>query len=384
MADGEDVAEMDREKAYDAYRQMAEESSDIVLLHRPDGSVSFASPALERVIKRSAPEIEGGKFLSFVHPEDVGEAAKVVAVPLPGQTLNVTYRMLHGDGHYVWLEASARGVYDNETGQLKNIISVTRDVTERTKHERAIRAAQERAEAASKAKSRFLANMSHELRTPLNAVIGFTDLMRQRTFGPLGNARYEEYATLIYDSGQLLLDLISDMLDMAKIEAGKLELNFERVDVGGTIEDCARMLRDRAEDNGLEFGVALPEERVFLIADKRAVKQVLLNLLSNAIKFTPAGGHVGVSVRAGDGSATVTVRDTGIGIPAEDLPRLGNPFEQVNSDPMLAKAGSGLGLALVRALVEKHGGVLKIESEEGVGTTVRVTFPLVAGHRQVA
>ena len=331
MADG--VAEVDREKAYNAYRQMAEESSDIVILHNPDGSVAFASPALQRVIARSAPEIECGKFLAFVHPDDVDNAAKVVAVPLPGQTLNVTYRMLHGDGHYIWLEASTRGIYDQQTGALKNIVSVTRDVTERTKHEMAIRAEQERAEAASKAKSRFLANMSHELRTPLNAVIGFTDLMRQRTFGPLGNARYEEYATLIYDSGQLLLDLISDMLDMAKIEAGKLELNFERVDVGGTVEDCVRMLRDRAENNGLELDQSLPEEPIFLIADKRAVKQVLLNLMTNAIKFTPAGGHVGVSVRTRDGYATVTVRDTGIGIPAEVLPRLGNPFEQVNSDP---------------------------------------------------
>ncbi len=271
-----------------------------------------------------------------------------------------------------------------QTGKYLNLISVSRDVTERVTRELEIKAAQERAESANKAKSRFLANMSHELRTPLNAVIGFTDLMRQRTFGPLGNERYEEYATLIYDSGQLLLDLISDMLDMAKIEAGKLELNFERVDLNGTVEDCVRLLRDRAEDNGLELTCSLHEEPVFLVADKRAVKQVLLNLLTNAIKFTPAGGHVGVSVRYGDGLATITVRDTGIGIPASDLPRLGNPFEQVNGDPMLAKTGSGLGLALVRSLMEKHGGALNIASEEGVGTTVRVTFPLVAGKRAAA
>ncbi|MBU6299712.1 MAG: HAMP domain-containing histidine kinase, partial [Alphaproteobacteria bacterium] len=233
-------------------------------------------------------------------------------------------------------------------------------------------------------KSRFLANMSHELRTPLNAVIGFTDLMRQRTFGPLGNERYEEYATLIYDSGQLLLDLISDMLDMAKIEAGKLELNYERVDISGIVDDCVRMLRDRAENNGLELALALPDEPLFLIADKRAVKQVLLNLLTNAIKFTPAGGNVDVSVRNGGGLVTVTVRDTGIGIPAEDIPRLGNPFEQVNGDPMLAKGGSGLGLALVRSLMEKHGGNFAIESEEGIGTEVRVVFPLIAGKRATA
>ena len=166
--------------------------------------------------------------------------------PCPARRLTATYRTLHGDGHYVWIETATRGIYDKETGAFTNLISVSRDVTQRMNHELEVKAAQERAESANKAKSRFLANMSHELRTPLNAVIGFTDLMRKRTFGPLGSERYEEYATLIYDSGQLLLDLISDMLDMAKIEAGKLELNFERVDINGTVEDCVRMLRDRA------------------------------------------------------------------------------------------------------------------------------------------
>ena len=374
----------DCRKAYHAYRLMAEEASDIVILHEPDGRVLYASSALERVLKRTAADIEQHRFLDLIHPDDVQEASKINAIPLPGQTLTATYRVLHGDGHYVWIETTTRAIYDQQTGALRNTISVSRDVTQRMKHELDVKAAQERAESANKAKSRFLANMSHELRTPLNAVIGFTDLMRQRTFGPLGNERYEEYATLIYDSGQLLLDLISDMLDMAKIEAGRLELNHERVDVNGTVEDCVRMLRDRAENNGLELTLSLPQEPLFLIADKRAVKQILLNLLTNAIKFTPAGGHVGVSVRYGDGLATITVRDTGVGIPASELPRLGNPFEQVNSDPMLAKGGSGLGLALVRALMEKHGGALAVDSEEGVGTTVRITFPLVAKERAAA
>ncbi|MGA7674660.1 MAG: PAS domain-containing sensor histidine kinase [Rhizomicrobium sp.] len=378
------ATDQDRDRAYHAYRLMAEEASDIVILHEPDGRIFFASSALERILKRTAADIEQHRFLDLIHPDDVEEAAKINAIPLPGQMLTATYRTLHGDGHYIWIETTTRGVYDPQTGALRNTISVSRDVTRRMNHELEVKGAQERAESANKAKSQFLANMSHELRTPLNAVIGFTDLMRQRTFGPLGNERYEEYATLIYDSGQLLLDLISDMLDMAKIEAGKLELNYERVDVTGTVEDCVRMLRDRAENNGLELTLSLPNEPLFLIADRRAVKQVLLNLLTNAIKFTPAGGHVGVGVRYGDGLTTITVRDTGVGIPEAELPRLGNPFEQVNIDPMLAKGGSGLGLALVRALMEKHGGTLAIESEEGVGTTVRVTFPLVANKRAAA
>jgi len=379
-----DSATQNRDKAYQAYRLMAEEASDIVVVRDADGSVFFVSPALERVLRRSAAEIEYDKFLDLVHPDDLDAAHSLHAHPLPGQTLCATFRVRHRDGQYLWFETTVRGVYDPDTRELRHILSVSRDVSERVNHELEIKAARERAEFANKAKSRFLANMSHELRTPLNAVIGFTDMMRQRTFGPLGNERYEEYATLIYDSGQLLLDLISDMLDMAKIEAGKLELNLENVDFKVTVEDSVRLLRDRAENNGLELTVSLSKEPVFAVADKRAVKQVLLNLLTNAIKFTPAGGHVGVSVRTGDGFATITVRDTGIGIPAADLKRLGNPFEQVNGDPMLAKSGSGLGLALVRALMEKHGGRLVIESDEGIGTEVRVSFPFVAAKRAAA
>jgi signal transduction histidine kinase len=226
--------------------------------------------------------------------------------------------------------------------------------------------------------------MSHELRTPLNAVIGFTDLMRQQMFGALGSERYEEYATLIYDSGQLLLDLISDMLDMAKIEAGKLELNLERVDLTGTIEDSVRLLRIRAESGGLELCVNRPPTPISLIADRRALKQVLLNLLTNAIKFTPAGGKIVVAFHSDGQRAKLSVRDTGIGIPAHELPRLGRPFEQVCGDPMIAKSGTGLGLALVRALVEKHGGQMRIESEEGVGTEVSVDFPLAPAKREAA
>ncbi|MDE2265494.1 MAG: PAS domain-containing sensor histidine kinase, partial [Alphaproteobacteria bacterium] len=381
VADHHGMADKDCQKANRAFRLMAEGTSDIVIVHEPDGSIFFATPALERTLGLTVADIDHGKYIDLIHPDDLEAFGKIHAYPLPDQALTATYRARHSDGHYIWIETTTRGVYDAKTSALLNLISVSRDITERMNHELDVKAAQQRAESANKAKSRFLANMSHELRTPLNAVIGFTDLMRQRTFGPLGNERYEEYATLIYDSGQLLLDLISDMLDMAKIEAGKLELNYERVDISGTVDDSVRMLRDRAENNGLELTLALPDDPLFLIADKRAVKQVLLNLLTNAIKFTPAGGHVGVSVRNGGGFVTITVRDTGIGIPAEDIPRLGNPFEQVNGDPMLAKGGSGLGLALVRSLMEKHGGTFAIESEEGIGTEVRVVFPLIAGKR---
>jgi len=373
-----------RDNALYAYRLLAEETSDIVVVRQPDGDILFVSPAWEKALGRKPQELERANYLELVHPDDLEKAYSLIAVPLPGQAFTGVFRVRHADGHYVWLENTIRAVYDQDTGRLKNLLSVSRDVSQRMQHELEMKAAQQHAESASKAKSRFLANMSHELRTPLNAVIGFTDMMRQRTFGPLGNEKYEEYATLIYDSGQLLLDLISDMLDMAKIEAGKLELNLETVDFNGTLEDSVRMLRDRAEENGLELSMALPAEPLFLTADKRAVKQIMLNLLSNAIKFTPAGGSVGVNLATGGGFATISICDTGIGIPAADLERLGNPFEHVDGDPMIAKSGAGLGLALVRALTEKHGGRLIINSEEGIGTEVLVTFPMDADKRAVA
>ncbi len=377
-------AEEARETAQQMYRVMTEEASDIILFYDAAGELLFASQALERVLGRSAAEIEHGRFMELVHPDDLNEIAAVRARPAPGQTITGTYRIRHAAGHYVWIEVTTRAIYDGQTGEYRNLVSVSRDVTRRKHQEIETRAAQERAEAANKAKSQFLANMSHELRTPLNAVIGFTDLMRQGMFGALNNPRYEEYATLIYDSGQLLLDLISDMLDMAKIEAGKLELNFERVDLTGTIEDSVRLLVDRADNAGVELNMAVIETPVSLVADRRAVKQVLLNLLTNAIKFTPAGGQVDIGVRVESGRAILSVRDTGIGIAAHDLPRLGKPFEQVGSDPRLAKSGTGLGLALVRALVERHGGQLRIESEEGIGTEVSVDFPLTQAGRAAA
>lgn len=373
------------ENALYAYRLLAEESHDIVIVRGPDGYIRFASPALRKVLGLAADDIDYEKIGPYIHPEDFETLRELNVVPLPGQSFTKILRMRHADGRYLWLETTVRGVYDADTGALRDVLSVSRDVSERIQQELELKTARERAENANRAKSRFLANMSHELRTPLNAVIGFTDMMRQHTFGPLGNEKYEEYATLIYDSGQLLLDLISDMLDMAKIEAGKLELNIETVDFNSAVENGARLLRDRAAENGLELTLALSKEPLFIAADKRAIKQIVLNLLSNAIKFTPAGGAIDVSVALAEGLATIVIADTGIGIAPDDLDRLGRPFEQANGNPMLASAGgSGLGLALVRALTEKHGGILQIESEEGFGTTVRVSFPMTTNHRAAA
>ncbi|MEH6666006.1 MAG: ATP-binding protein, partial [Brevundimonas sp.] len=232
-----------------------------------------------------------------------------------------------------------------------------------------------RAEAANQAKSEFLANMSHELRTPLNAINGFSEIMAGEMFGPLGDERYKGYAVDILNSGQHLLALINDILDMAKIEAGKMTLHYETVDLSEVCRDAIRLMRGRAEECGLKLrldAADLPE----IDADYRALKQVLLNLISNAVKFTPSGGSITVSLTPAADQIRVAVSDTGIGIPPEDLARLANPFEQVESQHSKTNQGTGLGLALTKSLIEMHHGEMTMESEIGKGTTVSFILPM--------
>ncbi len=365
------------ELAQEQYSAMTREASDIIIFYTVKGDILFASDALERLLGRTVDEIAHGGFLNIVHPHDMEQARQLTTIPSPGEICTATYRVRHKDGHYLWLEVLTRAIYDDATGKVRNMVSVSRDITTRKAHELEIQAAQERAEAASKAKSAFLANMSHELRTPLNAIIGFSELMREQMFGPLGDKRYDEYASLIHHSGKHLLDLITDMLDMAKIEAGKMMLAPERMELGDAVEGCLRLLKEQAHNGRVTLTGACKGKPV-LMADRRAVKQVLLNLLSNAVKFTPPGGTVTLSAWKAHGRAHIAVQDTGVGIAAEDLTRLGNPFEQAKSDAMLAQGGTGLGLALVKALVEKHGGKLVLTSEIAKGTRVVVDFPLAA------
>jgi two-component system cell cycle sensor histidine kinase PleC len=236
-----------------------------------------------------------------------------------------------------------------------------------------------RAEGANKAKSEFLANMSHELRTPLNAINGFSEIMVGEMFGGLGDRRYKEYAQDILSSGQHLLALINDILDMSKIEAGKMNLRFEPLHLQDVVDDAVRLVRNRAESSGLVLESelpALPE----IEADYRAVKQVLLNLLSNALKFTPHGGRIQVSAELREDAlgerVRVYVHDTGIGISKADLARLAQPFEQIESQHSKTQQGTGLGLALTKSLVEMHDGALELASEPGKGTTVSFTLPV--------
>ena len=234
-----------------------------------------------------------------------------------------------------------------------------------------------RAEDANQAKSKFLANMSHELRTPLNAIIGFSEIMESAMFGPLGAAKYTEYSRDIRESGQYLLDVINDILDMSKIEAGSVHFNPERVELDNILADSLRVVSGRANEKRLTLNSRIAPG-ITLTADRRALKQIALNLLSNAVKFTPDGGTVTVRGRARGGMATIAIEDNGIGIPKDALHKLGRPFEQVESQLTKRHQGSGLGLAIAKSLAEMHGGAMRIRSQLGRGTTVVVRLPLEA------
>ncbi|HEX2760150.1 MAG TPA: ATP-binding protein [Rhizomicrobium sp.] len=267
---------------------------------------------------------------------------------------------------------------DDEIGEFARALRMFRDsAAEKLRLETELahnRAAKETAENSSRLKSEFLANMSHELRTPLNAIIGFSDIIAKETFGP-GLPRYREYAHDIGGAGRHLLSLINDILDISKAEAGKLDLRFEPVDLGELIRECARLMHERAAQQGLRLSLSIGPLPMLLI-DRLRIKQVLLNLLSNAVKFTPQGGSVSIEAdRDGAGRIIVCVRDTGIGIAQEAVPLAFEPFRQIDSTLSRKYEGTGLGLALVKNLVELHGGEVRIESTPGKGTAVFVTFP---------
>ena len=231
-----------------------------------------------------------------------------------------------------------------------------------------------RAEEANAAKSKFLANMSHELRTPLNAIIGFSEIMESGMFGPLGADKYIEYSRDIRESGQYLLDVINDILDMSKIEAGGIRLSPEAVELDTLLADCIRVVSTRASEKRLAIKAEV-EPAIHLNADRRALKQIALNVLSNAVKFTPDGGAVTVQGRLRGGAVIIGIRDNGIGIPRQALQKLGRPFEQVESQLTKRHQGSGLGLAIAKSLVELHGGAMRIRSRLGRGTLVMVRLP---------
>jgi cell cycle sensor histidine kinase DivJ len=377
------VATQDRQRAADnaaaqgaaMYRFLADNAMDLITRHSPDGRIRFASPAVKSLLGVEAEALLGKAPAALAHPNDL-KAIQTAFVETSyfGRAASAEVRMKRTDGSHVWVEMRCRPAAEPNGGPA-DIVAVTRDISERKRHERALIEARDAAEGANRAKSRFLANMSHELRTPLNAIIGFSEVMSHEMFGPLGSPRYLEYSRLVHESGGHLLELINSILDMSKIEAGKFELTEEVFDLGETAAAAVRFVKLTAERAGVAIRLSIEREASSIFADKRAVKQMLINLLTNGVKFTPRGGNVTVRVTRDSGGVLIAVTDNGVGISKADLDRLGQPFEQVEGEHHRTKEGTGLGLALVKAFAAMHGGEASMQSVLGEGTTVHVRLP---------
>ncbi|MCK6449607.1 MAG: CHASE domain-containing protein [Alphaproteobacteria bacterium] len=361
------------------FRDYAEMATDWLWEHDRDLRFTFISTASARRAAIAAGAL--GKTRREIaerlgDSEELEALARFEALMRAGKPFTgYEYSIRSRSGNREYFRISAKPLLA-PNGDIAGYRGVTQVITGEKRRERELRDAKSVAEAASASKSRFLAMMSHELRTPLNAIIGFSDVIADLRFGRGAVERYAEYARIINRSGQQLLDLISQLLDMSKIEAGRLELVPEPVDLVEIARDCMKLLNDRAEAGGVTLRETFAAPALMLTADRRALRQVALNLVSNAVKFTPKGGRVTLALcEDGDGAAVFSVTDTGIGIAPEAMARIFQPFHQADATIARRFGGTGLGLAISRALVEAHGGRLTMASTVGQGTTATVRFP---------
>ncbi len=313
---------------------------------------------------------------SMVHRRDVGRVVQAFQRAIIEQNdYDMEFRIIRPGGDIRYIRCEGRCERDSE-GDVIALYGIMQDMTERMLYERELREAKEAAERAYSAKSQFLANMSHELRTPLNAIIGFSEMIQRQLLGPIGTEKYLEYISGIRESGEHLLDLISDILDMSKIEAGKYELDLEEININKVIKLAIHMMEGRALESGVKISMdKLTNDSLTIIADRRAFMQVILNLLSNAVKFSREKGQVWMECHERPEFISIRICDNGIGIPANKLHCITRPFEQASSSYTRNHEGSGLGLAITKSLVEMHNGTLMIDSAVGEGTTVTVRLP---------
>ncbi len=314
-----------------------------------------------------------------MHRRDRGRMAQAFQrAMIERKNYEMEFRTIRPNGDVRFILLQGRCELDND-GDVSALFGIMQDITERTQHERELKEAVEDAERAYAAKSQFLANMSHELRTPLNAIIGFSEMIGRQMLGPIGTEKYLEYINGIRESGEHLLDLITDILDMSKIEAGKYTLDVEDFNLFKVLRLATHMIEGRALDAQVKITTAIPESGdLHIVGDRRAIMQMVLNLLSNAVKFTEPGGDVRVTCHSENNQVMIVVADTGIGIPAHKLRYVTKPFEQAANQFTRNHEGSGLGLAITKELAELHGGSLTLASTEGVGTQVTVTLPMKA------
>ncbi|WP_173984435.1 ATP-binding protein [Magnetospirillum sp. SS-4] len=353
-----------------------EQSPHMVIITDIDGIIRYVNPRFTE-ISGYPPDEAIGRPPGFLGSGDTPPEVyrDLWETVLCGRQWHGEIKDRRKDGSVFWAAVSIAPVRE-PGGALTHFVAMHEDITRRKLEEDGVRLAREQAEVASRAKSELLANMSHELRTPLNAIIGFSETMLMQMFGPLGAEKYQEYARDIHFSGQHLLELINDILDVSAIEAGKMELHEESVDIGRLLESSVRLVVPRAEKGGVTVRFQAPSGLALLWADARRMKQILLNLLSNAVKFTPEGGTVTVSARMlFDGRLTIQVKDTGIGMTRDEVGKAVTKFGQVDSSLARKHDGTGLGLPLTIGLVELHGGTLEISSEKGAGTLISIILP---------
>src|SRR5262245_37199347 len=359
--------------------------TDMITHHARNGELLFASPSAQRLLNAAAGELLGQGLFERVQVGDRPAYLTALArTAVEGSQHCVELRMrpnVEGAGvgrHFIWVEMRCRALarVPGDEGAECEVVAVIRDITARKAQQDAIAQARTDAEQANAAKGCFLASMSHELRTPLNAVIGFSEMLMHESAMQLDAAKRRDYARLIHDSGHHLLAVVNVVLDMSKIESGNFVIAPELFAPAAVIRHCAELMALRARECGLDLAVQLPPDLPEIVADKRALKQMLLNLLSNAIKFTERGGRVTVSARTAAGEIAIAVDDTGVGIGADDLPRLGAPFFQAGVSYDRPYDGTGLGLSIVKGLIALHGGRMEIESGLGKGTRVTLHLPL--------
>ena len=373
----------------DRYRLLARNMSDVISRHRRNGAVQFISPAAETMLGASVSRLLGHGLFDRVHVVDrpayltaLSDAAR------GGEARSVEFRLKRDAPRgsergslvdFIWIEMRCRPLEQasDTTATLDaEVVAVMRDVTDRKIQEQALDLARTAAEQADVSKTRFLATMSHELRTPLNAIIGFSEMIVQEDVLMVNAARRKEYAQLINDSGQHLLSVVNGILDMSKMESGNFEISPEPFAPRAALLNCCNLLALKARDNAIDLVSRAPEDLPDMTGDPRAFKQIVLNLVSNAIKFTERGGRVTVSASVEGSRLMLRVTDNGVGIAADDLKRIGDPFFQAGKTYQRRHEGTGLGLSIVKSLVELHAGKIIVQSKIDEGTTVSVALPL--------
>ncbi|WP_245291590.1 PAS domain-containing sensor histidine kinase [Methylosinus sp. R-45379] len=368
-------------------RLVSEAAGDLVIGFDEGGAVASVVGEAAKAYGLDARELMGRGFFQRVHVGDRPAFLKLVSDAIAtGEAMRATLRLRTGHarnerGEFVepvfhFFEARSSLVEAADGERSAGVVCILRDVTAQRHAAETIEAARRESEMAAAGKTRFLANVSHELRTPLNAIIGFSEMLASEQLAPADPAKRREYAEIIRNSGQHLLAVVNTILDMSKIESGSMQLSPEPFSLPELVDQCVSMMQLKAEQGQVTLSRDYPERLEEIVGDKRACKQILINLLSNAVKFTPANGRVRIRLAPDGNCLALSVTDSGIGISASDLGRLGDPFFQASASHDRAYEGTGLGLSVVRGLVGLHGGTIAVESAPRSGTSVTVRLPL--------